>query len=74
MSDTMIKVCGLYENTSQKTGKTYFVGYAGSAKYLILPERDPKTGEPTWSLLITENPPRERRADADTVTGEAVPA
>ena len=31
-----VELCRLYENTSQKTGKTYFVGYWGRAKVLLL--------------------------------------
>lgn len=52
----LVKLAGLYENTSAKTGKTYFVGYLGSAKVLILRDERAEPGQPQWALFIAERP------------------
>jgi len=37
MQDKLVKLCGLYENTSKTTGKRYFVGNLSfTSKLLIL--------------------------------------
>ena len=56
MTDTMIKLAGLYENESKKTGNKYFVGYMGLTKVLIFKARDPGPHDPTWELYIAERP------------------
>ena len=42
----MIPLAGLYENTSQRTGKTYFTGYLGKAKVLLLKNDRAEEGQP----------------------------
>ena len=66
MTDNLIKLCGRYENTSKTTGQTYFVGYLGVAKVLLLRDKRAGDGEPGWALMIAERPEKkpEDRAPA----------
>lgn len=52
----LVKLAGLYENRSQKTGDPYFVGYLGGAKVLLLKDKRAEPGKPGWSLFITPRP------------------
>ena len=52
---TMVRLTGLYENTS-KAGQTYFVGYLGGAKVLLLKDKRAVEGQPGWALMITARP------------------
>lgn len=72
MTDTLIKLCGLYENTSQRTGRRYFTGYLGAAKVLMLEvsEAEREEGKPTWTLFIAERPDK---AAATTASERAPP-
>lgn len=56
-----VELCRLYENTSQ-AGKTYFVGYLGKAKVLMLKDEKAAEGQPPWVLFLCERP--DKRADA----------
>lgn len=58
MTDTLIPLCGLYENTSQKTGRRYFTGYLGKAKLVMFEAKDAKDGEPQWTLFVGARPER----------------
>lgn len=55
MQGTMVKLTGLYENRSEK-GNTYFVGYMGGVKVLMLKDARAKEGDPQWTLFIAERP------------------
>ena len=59
MADQLIALAGMYENTSQKTGRRYFTGYLGKAKLVMFEARDAKEGEPQWTLFIAERPARQ---------------
>lgn len=50
----IIPLAGLYENTSQRTGKTYFSGYLGKAKVLLLQNDRAEEGQPGWTLFLAE--------------------
>lgn len=55
----LVKLTGMYENQSQRTGATYFAGYLGTAKVLLLKDSKAEPGQPGWSLMIQE---REHKA------------
>ena len=43
MADKMIKLCGLYQNVSQTSGKPYFVGTLSyTSKLLLFPNEQAK--------------------------------
>lgn len=52
----LIRLTGLYENRSQKTGETYFSGVLGGAKVLLLKDSRAGEGQPGWALMIAERP------------------
>jgi hypothetical protein len=52
----LVKLAGLYENKSARTGDNYFVGYLGAAKVLLLRDKKAEPGQPGWSLCITPRP------------------
>ena len=54
----LVKLTGLYENTSQKTGERYFTGFLGSAKVVILLDKKAEPGKTTWNLCIQEKEPK----------------
>lgn len=59
MSDNiLIRLCGLFETTSPRTGRRYFTGFLGHAKVLLLelPEGEREEGRPTWTLFIAARP------------------
>ena len=60
MNDQLIPLTGLYENTSQKTGKKYYSGVLGRAKILLLENKEKEEGKPGWTLFIAER--QEKRA------------
>ena len=55
---SLVALCGLYENTAKASGQTYFTGYLGKARLVMLKARDAKEGEPTWTLFIQERAPK----------------
>ncbi|MBF0098222.1 MAG: hypothetical protein HQM05_12880 [Magnetococcales bacterium] len=63
----LIKLAGLYENQSQRSGETYFAGYLGSAKVVVLRDKNAEPGKPTWNLCIQE---REPKAEEGGGTGQ----
>jgi|GEM_PF-3344993 hypothetical protein len=65
MTDTLVPICGLYQNESTKTGRPYFVGYMGRAKILLLEDTRAEPGQPGWTLFITERP---QKASGTTTT------
>ena len=73
MPDTLIKLTGMYENVSAKSGKRYFVGYLGGVKLLMFETKDPKEGEPPWTLFIAERQ-QKAPADAEQARAERLPA
>lgn len=58
----LVKLTGLYENKSAKTGDPYFVGYLGAAKVLLLRDKKAAEGQPGWSLFITPRPEKKEPA------------
>lgn len=63
MNAPMIKLTGMYENTSAK-GSTYFVGYLGGSKLVMLRDMKAEEGQPQWSLFVAERP--EKRDETAT--------
>lgn len=61
--EAKVELARLYENTSARSGKTYFVGYLGKAKVLMLKDEKTAEGHPTWVLFLCERP--EKRTDAE---------
>lgn len=51
----MIKLTGMFENVSAK-GSTYFVGYLGGTKLVMLRDMKAEEGQPQWSLFLAERP------------------
>jgi hypothetical protein len=50
----LVKLTGLYENVSKKTGDTYFAGFLGNAKVMVLRDKNAEPGKPGWSLCVQE--------------------
>jgi hypothetical protein len=46
----LIRMCGMYENVS-KDGSTYYAGYLGGVKLLLLKNKKAGEGEAPWTLL-----------------------
>ena len=57
-SDTLIKLCGMFENET-KDGRQYFSGVLGGVKVLLFKDRNSAEGVPQWSLMIAPRPPKE---------------
>ncbi|MFZ1415496.1 MAG: hypothetical protein WAS73_13080 [Defluviicoccus sp.] len=55
-NSNLIRLTGLYENRSQKTGEVYFSGVLGGAKILLLKDSRAGEGQPGWALMIAERP------------------
>jgi hypothetical protein len=51
----LIRLTGMYENTS-KDGSTYYAGYLGGVKLLLLRNKKAGEGEAPWTLLVTARP------------------
>jgi hypothetical protein len=60
----LVKLAGLYENRSQKTGDPYFVGYMGGVKVLLLRDKKAAEGQPGWALFVSQRPERTEKRDA----------
>ena len=76
-SAPLITACRLWQQTSARTGKTYFVGTWGGLKVLVMENKN-RSDEDTAShvLLVTERAPTARQAakpaeGADNRTGPA---
>lgn len=67
MSD-LIRLTGLWQRMSDKTGKPYFVGKLGAAKVMLCPNNEWRegNGEPTHVLLCTSPTPNGQRKRADS--------
>ncbi|MEO5349792.1 MAG: hypothetical protein H7836_09110 [Magnetococcus sp. YQC-3] len=50
----LVKLTGLYENQSQRSGETYFTGYLGAVKVVVIRDKHAEPGKPGWSLCIQE--------------------
>jgi hypothetical protein len=62
MSDTLIPLCNLYENTSKTTGRRYFVGNLSfTSKLLAFQNEDARQGEPGWTVYLTEREQKQSR-------------
>jgi hypothetical protein len=65
MSEKLIPLCRLYENTSKTTGKRYLVGALSfTSKVLILRNDEAKDGEPQWTLYLAERTQKPQPATA----------
>jgi hypothetical protein len=65
----LIRMCGMYENVA-KDGSTYYAGYLGGCKILLLKNKRAAEGEAPWTLLVTAMPEK----GAAKPTGAAQPA
>ena len=54
----LVKLTGLYENQSKRTGDTYFAGFLGNAKVMVLRDKNAEPGKPGWSLFVQEKEPK----------------
>lgn len=54
----LVKLTGLYENVSKRTGDTYFSGYLGNVKVVVLRDKNAEQGKPGWSLCVQEKDPK----------------
>ena len=54
----LVKLTGLYENTSKKSGDVYFAGYLGAAKILVMRDKRAEPGKPTWGIFVQEPEPK----------------
>jgi hypothetical protein len=71
MQDTLIKLCGLYENVSKTIGKKYFVGNLSfTSKLLILRNDEAKEGEPSWTVYLAE---REQKPQTSAGRDDGIP-
>ena len=71
MPDKLIKLCGLFENTSKTTGKRYFVGNLSfSSKLLILRNDEAQDGEPQGTLFLAE---REQKPQTSAGRDDGIP-
>ncbi|MBF0400752.1 MAG: hypothetical protein HQL80_07035 [Magnetococcales bacterium] len=66
----LIKLAGLYENQSQRSGETYFAGYLGSAKVVVLRDKNAEPGKPGWSLCIQERDPKPEQGQGNGGYGQ----
>ena len=68
--DDMIKLTGLFENTS-KAGNKYFVGVLGGVKLVMLEnKRRENDNDPHWTLFITERAERKPAGQAKPKTAQ----
>ena len=65
-SKPLTKITGMYENQSKRTGDWYFNGLLGLVKVLMLREKNPEPGKPTWGLYIQEKDPKPDQAQGST--------
>jgi len=66
MSDKLIKLCGLYRNVSQKTGREYFSGNLTLfSKVLVFenPDRQSEKDPPHILFLAEREPPQGKGGD-----------
>ena len=54
----LVKLTGLYENQSQRSGETYFSGYLGAVKVVVIRDKHAEPGKPGWNLCIQEKDPK----------------
>ena len=55
MNDVLIRLTGMWENTT-KDGRQYFSGVLGGVKVLLFKDKNPAEGSPGWSLMIAPRP------------------
>jgi hypothetical protein len=55
MNDVLIRLTGMWENTT-KDGRTYYSGVLGGVKVLLFKDKNPAEGAPPWSLMIAPRP------------------
>ncbi|PJI56024.1 hypothetical protein CTI14_00390 [Methylobacterium radiotolerans] len=69
MNAPQIKLMELRQYKSERTGATYFAGFLGNARVVMLrDERAERAGKEVarWNVLLEEQAPRESRPAADT--------
>ena len=72
--DDLIRLTGMYESQKKATGQTYFVGYLGSAKVLLLKDQRAAEGQPGWALMVAPRPEkRDQAGRQDRATDDAPP-
>ena len=66
----LIRMCGMYENVS-KDGSTYYAGYLGGVKLLLLKNKKAGEGEAPWTLLVVTARPEKGASAAAKPAAEA---
>src|SRR5687767_11095812 len=57
-----VKLTTLWQRRSSRTGKTYFSGYLGSARVIVLKDERadvPDGADAIWNVFVEEAPPRQ---------------
>ncbi|MBF0339686.1 MAG: hypothetical protein HQL95_01820 [Magnetococcales bacterium] len=54
----LVQLTGMYENTSRRSGETYYAGYLGSSKIMLFRDKNAEPGKPGWSLCVQEKDPK----------------
>jgi hypothetical protein len=63
VQEKLIPLCRLYENTSNTTGRRYFVGNLSfTSKLLLFQNDEAKDGEPGWTLFLAEREQKPQQA------------
>ena len=65
----LVKLTGLYENQSQRSGETYFSGYLGAVKVVVLRDKNAEPGKPGWSLCVQEKEPKPEQGQGNGAAG-----
>lgn len=57
---SLIPLCRVYQNVSQRTGKPYLVGSLSYTTKIVGFQEETADGQTVWQLYIQERPPVER--------------
>ena len=67
----LVKLTGLYENQSKRSGETYFTGYLGAVKVVVLRNKNAEPGKPGWNLCVQEKDPKPDQGQGNTGYGQS---
>ena len=67
----LVKLTGLYENQSQRSGETYFSGYLGAVKVVVIRDKNAEPGKPGWNLCVQEKDPRPEQGQGNGGYGQS---
>jgi hypothetical protein len=63
-SGPKIRFAVLRERQSQQSGATYYLGFSGTTKILLLKDKEAAPdGSSQWNLLFEEQPPKDKSID-----------